>query len=465
MDDLLKDAIADAKAVRETALANAKIALEEAFTPRIQSMLSQKIQNELEGDEEAAEEVPVEQEEPEAEEEPEIAAEPEVGEEPIAAGEEDVEDVLAAQDEVPGDEFSEPEAEVPGEEVPLAAQDVVPGDEFSEPEAEFPAEEEPEAIEGVIEINGVKYAPVVSEEDEEEFEAPVEEQEDEDELDLEAILKELEDEADDAEVDENYEEGEVGDGLDSSEVKTADEAELAENDVSSDIGDGDNKVADAAADSSDVGQGSEEPASADAPAAGHENPEDEEVDDLVEVNGVRYQKVAEQDEWEARNGDLEKNEGEDGEDIDLEEILKALSEQDDEEEEKAEEQVSKLSSDLAEHRKVVRYLRSKLNEVNLLNAKLLFTNKLFRAHGLTNEQKLKVVENFDRATNLREVKLVFATLAESFGSRPASTVKQIKESKGSASKAVASTKPKSTPKVIGEGFDMKKRFQQLANIL
>ena len=45
MDDLLKDAIADAKAVRETALANAKIALEEAFTPRIQSMLSNKIQN------------------------------------------------------------------------------------------------------------------------------------------------------------------------------------------------------------------------------------------------------------------------------------------------------------------------------------------------------------------------------------------------------------------------------------
>ena len=51
MDDLLKDAIADAKAVRETALANAKIALEEAFTPRIQSMLSQKIQQEEEGEE------------------------------------------------------------------------------------------------------------------------------------------------------------------------------------------------------------------------------------------------------------------------------------------------------------------------------------------------------------------------------------------------------------------------------
>jgi len=459
MDDLLKDAIADAKAVRETALANAKIALEEAFTPRIQSMLSQKIQSETEGEEEA----------PEAEEEPEIAAEPEIGEEP-----------LVAQDEVPGDEFSEPA----GEEVPLAAQDEVPGDEFSEPEVEFPAEEpivaqdevpgdewseeEPveEPIEGVIEINGVKYAPVVSEEEEEESENPFAEGEDEDELDLEAIIRELEDEAGEGEVEENYEEGEVGDGLSSDEAETADEADLAENDVSSDIGDADNKVADAAADSSEVGQGSEEPASADAPAAGHENSEDEEVDDLVEVNGVKYSKVKEQDEWEARNGDLEVNE-QDEDDIDLEEILKALSEQDDEEEEAAADKVESLSSELKEHRKVVQYLRGKLNEVNLLNAKLLFTNKLFRAHGLTNEQKLKVVETFDRAKNLREVKLVFSTLAESFGSKTTSksVVKQIKESKGSASKVVASTKPKSKSKVIEEGFDMKQRFQKLANIL
>ena len=56
MDDLLKEAIADAKAVRETALANAKIALEEAFTPRLTSMLSQKIQHEVEGDAEEGEE-------------------------------------------------------------------------------------------------------------------------------------------------------------------------------------------------------------------------------------------------------------------------------------------------------------------------------------------------------------------------------------------------------------------------
>ena len=52
MDDLLREAIADAKSVRETALANAKIALEEAFTPRLQSMLSKKIQAEMEDSDE-----------------------------------------------------------------------------------------------------------------------------------------------------------------------------------------------------------------------------------------------------------------------------------------------------------------------------------------------------------------------------------------------------------------------------
>ena len=56
MDDLLKEAIADAKAVRETALENAKMALEEAFTPRLQNMLSKKIQTELEDEEEMGDE-------------------------------------------------------------------------------------------------------------------------------------------------------------------------------------------------------------------------------------------------------------------------------------------------------------------------------------------------------------------------------------------------------------------------
>ena len=65
MDDLLKEAIADAKAVRETALENAKMALEEAFTPRLQSMLSKKIQTELEDDEDDAMDEPVDDDEEE----------------------------------------------------------------------------------------------------------------------------------------------------------------------------------------------------------------------------------------------------------------------------------------------------------------------------------------------------------------------------------------------------------------
>ena len=202
MDDLLKDAIADAKAVRETALANAKIALEEAFTPRIQSMLSNKIQSEMEGEEE----IPVADEDEAGEEAPEIAVEPEVGEE-VPADEQEVE--IPVEEPVVADE-----EEVPFEEPAIA-------DEEEEVPFEEPAIEGEEGEEDVIEINGVKYAPVVSEE-EEEFEAPVEEQEDEDELDLESILKELEDEADEAddEVNEEYEENEVGDGLDSDEVET-----------------------------------------------------------------------------------------------------------------------------------------------------------------------------------------------------------------------------------------------------
>ena len=147
-------------------------------------------------------------------------------------------------------------------------------------------------------------------------------------------------------------------------------------------------------------------------------------------------------------------------DIDLEEIVKALSEEEDEEEKKDEN--SKLQSELEEHRNVVKYLRSKLNEVNLLNAKLLFTNKLFRSHGLSNDQKMKVVETFDRAHNLREVKLVYSTLAESFGSKQTKT--EIKESKGSASKPVASTKSEKQ-EVIAEGHEMRDRFKKLAGIL
>ena len=116
------------------------------------------------------------------------------------------------------------------------------------------------------------------------------------------------------------------------------------------------------------------------------------------------------------------------------------------------ERVKILTKDLNEHRKVVKLLSSKLNEVNLLNAKLLFTNRLFKANNLTNSQKMKVVESFDRAKSMREIKLLYTTLSESltFGKtinetkRVKAPVTKITESianAGGSSKPIASTKP------------------------
>ena len=162
MDDLLKEAIADAKAVRETALENAKMALEEAFTPRLKSMLSQKIQNELEDED--------------------------------------------------GEEAMDDEEEAP-EEGAYHEDDEDPSDADSEMDME-PEDEEPEEgldMEGVIEINGVKYAPVIEQDEEGEDEAGEDEEEmEEEDLDLEAVIKELEAELDESEeTDEVTEEEEI----------------------------------------------------------------------------------------------------------------------------------------------------------------------------------------------------------------------------------------------------------------
>ena len=215
-------------------------------------------------------------------------------------------------------------------------------------------------------------------------------------------LKEMEEGREDKEKDEVKEEDEVNE---------EDKEEMDENDVSSGIGKGDNAHDKKSGDSTDLGK----------------------------ANKAKHESAG---------------------DFDLDEILEALKEEDEDDEEKNE--VAKLRAELEETREAVKFMRGKLNEVNLLNAKLLFTNKLFRAYGLNNEQKMKVVETFDRASNLREVKLVYSTMAETFGGN---AKKNIKESKGSASKAVASTKSEKQGKVITEGNAMRDRFKKLANIL
>jgi len=344
MNNLLKEAIADAKAVRETALANAKLALEEAFTPRLQSMLSAKLSEE-----------------------------------------EGMEDEMATEDEMPMDAAPE---EAPVEE---------------------PAVEEPVAEEEGMDDMDMEES--MREDDEDPTDMHSEEMEGgEEDLELEAILRELEDEGEEA----------VTEGED--EEETVDEQS-----GSTGVGSGDNKMKQASSgDEDDPGKGKLK-----------EGEGDEEEVDLDEIiNALREEEGDEEKVDEGSRGDEETDENTAGVDD------------------------GDAAKDLEEAYKVIRFMKSKLNEVNLLNAKLLFSNKLFRNHSLNENQKMKVIENFDRAQSLREVKLVFATLSESFkiGGR---NKKSIKESY--ASKATRSTKP--SKRVLSEGAQVANRFKKLAGLI
>lgn len=318
--DLLKEAIADAKAVKETALANAKMALEEAFTPKLQSMLSHKIAEELE-----------------EEDEEEVA---------------DEMDAAATMDEPAEDEFATEEDEMGGEEEEMYSEE---GEEDMEMDMD-------------------------SEEDGEEYDVTGDEEEEteEDDLDLEAVIRELED-------------------------AMAGEEEVSEEDE-----------------------------------MGEEPVAEEEMED---------EPVAEEEE-----------------ELDINEIIKALKEMDGEEETVEEEETEESwneekEEELAEAYNVITSLKKTINEVNLLNAKLLYTNKLFRTFDLNENQKMKVIENFDRAASLREVKLVYATLGENLNvARKNKTV--VKESL--ASKPMKSSAPKK--EIISEGAAVAERFKKLAGL-
>lgn len=127
-----------------------------------------------------------------------------------------------------------------------------------------------------------------------------------------------------------------------------------------------------------------------------------------------------------------------------------------------------LKTKLSEAEDALKYVKGVLAESNLLNAKLLYTNKLFKNKNLTEEQKLKVINTFDLTKTMREVKLAYTVLAESFNAgasvvkkKTNATVKSITE--GLASKPVSSTKPEPTI-VEPQATEMALRFQKLAGI-
>ena len=376
---LLKEAIADAKAVRETAIANAKIALEEAFTPRLQSILSRKLQAEMEGEEEVEEEL-----------------------DSSDIGDGDEESPVEPSN-VASDAHTElgPESEEETAEV---------GDELEEGDH---SEEEVSEEEEIEEVDGVGYddptnaddAEISEEEGEEEIHSEEEEIEEEDELDLESIIRELEM------------------GMEEEDEVSEEEHIHSEEEV-------------------------------------HE--EEDEVHEEDEIEDESEEEV-EADEVEAEEEDEMDDE------IDLDEILREMGYGDDEEvseeeheDSEMEEKYEELEKDLEEAYATIKSLKGTINEVNLLNAKLLYANRLFRAYNLNNEQKSKVVENLDRTSSVREVKLVYATLAESmnFTGTEKKTKKVVAEA---ASKPVASTAP--AKEIISENTNaLAERFKQLANI-
>ena len=321
--DLLKQAIADANAVKETALANAKIALQEAFRPRIESMLSAGLMRELDGEEELpAEDMPIDGEE-------------------------------MGNEEMPEDDFNAPESVGVGLDFDLDGDYDLSGN--------LGASDDEDIMTGDAEN--------MNPEDEYSDEAP------EDDLELESILRELEDglevppaDVDDSPMDETMYESMRG--------------------------------------------------------------EDENIDEIIEA-------ILREEESSPENPD--------GTNAELAEAEEALAVKDEQ---------------LDEAYRTVKKLQSVINEVNLLNAKLLYTNKLFRNFELNETQKMKVIENFDRAGNTREVKLVFSTLAESFN-RPRTKKKMVKESY--ASKPVRTTAP-SKP-ILNEGFELAARWKKLAGLL
>ena len=369
--DLFKQAIAEAKSVREAAIANAKEALEESLTPHLKDMLAAKLQ---EMEDSSVEEEVVNEEEVE-----EAKAEKDVKDEDVYEGEasesdETVEEDLTAAPEVAEAEEDEIEADDEGEEAPEEA-----------PEDEIESEEEPA--------------------------------EDED-------LKDLS----------------VGDFKD-----------MIRDIIAQEMGGGEAELdAELPADDMDAGADLEEPGEGD-PLAGGEDEEEIDLDELLrELEDV--------------------TEGEDSEEETMEEVTEGPTQNEvDSKPETSEKNVNRTikedvkeesNSELEEALETIETLRKELNEVNLLNSKLLYVNKIFKANNLSESQKVNIIAAFDKGETVKEVKLVYETVSDNVVTKKETT---IKESKGLASKATGTTASK--PEVINEVSSAVLRMQKLAGII
>ena len=400
---LLKEAIADAKAVKETALANAKLALEEAFTPRLQSILSQKLRQEAEmGDDEEMQNEELDSSDIGGSDvmgktpgkQPSLDADTDLS---VGVKKSSGNSATAVSDYTKTKDINEEEG--------MGMDDK--DDEIAELRArlaELEGTEEDPMSDNHMDMEGDDMGGDDMGDDGEDYDVTGNEEQDteEDDMDLESIIRELE--------------AQLGEEESTDDEPTEEDESMYE----------------------DMADGSE---------AGTDKGEDPKVVMTTE------------------------EEGEDKEDvIDLEEILREMEADMKNEDEmpnpaKAGEDGS-LKAELKQAYSTIKSLQGTINEVNLLNAKLLFANKLFRAHNMTNEQKVKVIETLDRTKSVREVKLVYSTLAENFKYTTTNKVAKKSITEGYASKVVKSTKPAVAQKqVIAESADFSDRFKKLAGII
>ena len=373
--DMLTEAIADAKALKETAIANAKAALEEAFTPRMKEMLSAKLQ---ELDEEELDEV---------------------------------------------DKMDEAKKK-------YRDDDRKDGGESKETKR----------------TEKMKYG-----------EDLAESEDIDEETDLDEILAELDEEmknSQDTNEAEEAEEEVVAVDIEMEDEDDIDLEEMSEDDLKSFIEDViKNMVESGELEAGDEFEGEDEESEDEETEIEDEDETEEIMESKEEVNEL-YDLMMNPSDLEIVTGILAGVVGipaaalaatyaKDG----LEAVKRLIKSKKAGMEEV--EKTDKMEEELEE-------LRTELYEVNLLNAKLLYTNKIFRAKNLMETQKVKVLEAFDKATTVKEVKLVYETLNEGIKEKA-----PIRENLGSASKP-AGVAPKQQIVEVDSQFA---RWQKLAGII
>jgi hypothetical protein len=187
------------------------------------------------------------------------------------------------------------------------------------------------------------------------------------------------------------------------------------------------------------------------------------TDIVADITGEAGGEEMEMDDMDVEvedEGDEVEMEMGDEEEVTLEELLAELEQMEDGEEVIAEEEDEMYEGKDEDVMAEVESLKQELNEVNLLNSKLLYVSKLFKENNLSESQKLKIVDTFDKATTAKEAKLVYETLNESISAKTTKAKHSINESLSFASKSAGVA----APKPIMEIDATVARFQKLAGL-